>query len=117
MTVPSRYDVLNRLGAGQGITPLVLGTDRPPVVTLTNGVTIDSRDSLVLTTNGGAVTGILMRAGERPGQVCVVVNQAAATVTFAAVSTSLVRDGVTSVIKANGAALFVWDGTNWNSII
>lgn len=115
--MPTPFDALNRLSNGQGMTPMVLGSDRRQASTIANSGTVDTRDAVVLLTTGGAVTGAIMRAGEHFGQMVIVVNQSANTITMAAEGTSLVRDGVTSVIKANGAALFIWDGSRWNSVI
>ena len=60
---------------------------------------------------GAAVTGIILQAGTQPGQEITVVNEAAAanSVTFAAVGTSNVADGVSSVIAGLNARRFIWD--------
>jgi len=83
-----------------------------PVVTLTNGNTITTANlGISRVTNGGAVTGIIMQAGTVDGQVIIVENDAAATVTMAAAGTSNVANGVTCVIAALACCLFVWNST------
>jgi hypothetical protein len=59
----------------------------------------------------GNVTGIIMQAGTVAGQECVVTNESAFTVTFAAVGTSNVADGVSAVIAANRCMFFKWDSS------
>jgi hypothetical protein len=59
----------------------------------------------------GNVTGIIMQAGSQAGQECVVTNESAFTVTFAAVGTSNVADGVSAVIAANRCMFFKWDSS------
>lgn len=59
----------------------------------------------------GNVTGIIMQAGTAAGQECVVTNESTFTVTFAAVATSNVADGVSAVIAANRCMFFKWDSS------
>lgn len=81
-------------------------------VTLTNGNTITTAGlGLSRVTNGGAVTGIIMQAGTVDGQVIVVENDAAASVTMAAAGTSNVANGTSAVIAALNCAVFVWNST------
>lgn len=58
----------------------------------------------------GAVTGVIMAAGTRSGQVVTVVNQSAAasSITMAAAGTSNVADGVSSVIAGVTSRRFRW---------
>lgn len=58
-----------------------------------------------------AVTGVILEAGTVSGQVVRVVNESAAanSVTFAAVATSNVADGVSDVIAGVTGASYVWD--------
>lgn len=56
-----------------------------------------------------ARTGVILQQGLVDGQVCVVVNASANSITFAAAGTSFVADGVSDVIAANSAALYVWE--------
>ena len=59
----------------------------------------------------GAVTGAILQAGTKGGQIIVVTNESAAasTVTFAAVATSNVAGGVTDSIAGLHAHMFIWD--------
>jgi len=57
----------------------------------------------------GAVTGIILQAGTSPGQCCIVLNESAFSITFAAAGTSNVADGVSDVIAAISARSFIWD--------
>ncbi len=59
----------------------------------------------------GNVTGIIMQAGTTPSQECVVVNESAFTVTFAAVGTSNMADGTLAVIAANRKMDCTWDSS------
>lgn len=74
------------------------------IATSNNGVVIPKQE----VTTGGAVTGIILGAGIVDGQQCVVINQSANSITFAAVGTSNVADGVSAVIAATTRATFVW---------
>lgn len=80
---------------------------------ITNGTTIATSgvSSVARVAPGGAVTGIILQAGTRDGQVCWVVNEStgASTVTMAAAGTSHVADGVTTVIAGLRSACFVYD--------
>jgi hypothetical protein len=64
-----------------------------------------------------ARTACILQAGTSLGQRVTVVNEAAAgsgfSITFDVVGTSLVADGVTSVIAATNARTFVWTGASW----
>jgi hypothetical protein len=60
-------------------------------------------------TTGGAVTGVIMQAGTFAGQEVWVVNESANSITFAAVATSNVSNGVSGVIAALNGRKFVWD--------
>jgi hypothetical protein len=60
----------------------------------------------------GNVTGIILQAGIFAGQECVVTNNSAFTVTFAAVGTSHVADGVSAIIPANRAMFFKWSSSS-----
>lgn len=86
------------------------GSTPPANQTLTNSATITLPTGLVkVVDNGGAVTGIIMTVGTFDGQVVIIANAAAASVTFAAAGTSNVAAGTSAVIAANGAMMLVWD--------
>lgn len=58
---------------------------------------------------GAAVTAIKMPPGLRPAQECTVMNESANTATMDVVGNSLVQNGVTCVIAANGMKIFKWN--------
>lgn len=60
-------------------------------------------------TTGGAVTGVILAAGTKAGQVVMVVNESANSITMAAAATSNVQSGTTNVIPASAGAIYVWD--------
>lgn len=57
----------------------------------------------------GNITGVILQAGTYANQGCVVVNESAFTVTFAASGTSHVADGTSAVIAATRCMIFRWD--------
>ncbi|TXH42149.1 MAG: hypothetical protein E6Q97_36215 [Desulfurellales bacterium] len=59
--------------------------------------------------NAGATTGNIIQKGTHPGQVLMVINQGTGSVTMAAVATSNVAQGMSAVIPAGAASLFVWN--------
>lgn len=80
------------------------------IPTLTNGATVTHNNcGVVITTNGGAVTGIIVQVGSFHGQHLIVINNVAGTVTMAAAGTSNVASGVTAVIPATAALGLVWN--------
>lgn len=62
-------------------------------------------------TTSGAVTGVILQAGTYANQAVTVVNESANSITFAAVGTSNVADGVSAVIAANRMMIFRWDAS------
>lgn len=83
------------------------------VQTLVNGNTINTNYNSVRISAAGAITGVIMAAGVKAGQVCAVIcEQAAAnTVTMAASGTSNVAAGATCVLSGLANHLFIWDAT------
>lgn len=85
------------------------------VTTLSTGNTItigtSGGNGVLRVTAAAAVTGIILSAGTRAGQVVTVVHEGAAgnTITFAASGTSNVADGASDVITGPSARSFVWD--------
>ena len=61
----------------------------------------------------GAVTGVIMPAGQYDGQLVSLLNIAVAanTITFAAAGTSLVADGATTAIAGVVGRMLQWDAT------
>lgn len=60
-----------------------------------------------------AETGLILQAGTQPGQLCLVVNEAAVanTATFDVSGTSNVADGTNNVIPGHHARLYTWDSS------
>jgi len=81
-----------------------------PVITNDSTITTNGVGSARVAP-GGAVTGIILGAGQFAGQEVWVVNEAtgANTVTMAAAATSFVADGASTVIAGLTAAKFVWN--------
>lgn len=80
------------------------------VPTIANGGTITPNDyGISVVTTGGAVTGAIVAVGTYPGQMLVIVNNSANTITMAAVGTSNVAAGVAAIVPATGALLLVWN--------
>lgn len=59
----------------------------------------------------GAVTGVILQAGQYPGQEVMIINEsiAANTITPAVAGTSHIADGVSGVIAGLTAKGYVWD--------
>jgi hypothetical protein len=79
-----------------------------PVVA-SSGTINTAQTSVIRIAPTGAVTGAVLQPGTSPGQLCVVLNESAFSVTFAASGTSNVADGASDVIAANTARTFFWD--------
>lgn len=79
---------------------------------LSNGSNIAvSGVTYVPVSSTGAVTGLTMSAGSVDGQMIVIDNTTAFSLTFAAVGTSRVRAGASAVIPANGTGVLFWNNT------
>lgn len=82
---------------------------------LANGNTIalnfGSGDGSATVTATGAVTGLILAQPSlfSTGQLAIVSNESAFTLTFAVSGTSAVANGVSCVIQANSCKLFYWD--------
>ncbi|SRR5229473_58952 len=88
----------------------MLGNTGAATVIAASG-TIDTAKGLVRLNPAAAVAGIIMAPGTRPGQLCCVVNEAAAanTITMAALATSNVSNGVLNIITGPAAKVYVWN--------
>lgn len=80
---------------------------------LATGGTIAIAGPVTTVTPTAAVTGVILTSGTTAGQVQMVLNTSAFSVTFAAVATSHVADGTSDVIAATTAREFIWNGTSW----
>lgn len=83
-----------------------LPSGAPP--TLTNASTINPAGTTVRVSNGGAVTGIILAAGQ-PGQKIRIFNEGSGSITFDIVGTSHVANGTSAVIAALSCADFEWN--------
>ena len=85
---------------------------RLAVQAIGNNWTLQTEDLGVYRANPAAnVTGVILPAGVTGGQVVVVLNESAFTITMAASGTSHVADGASDVIPAQTARMFVWDSS------
>lgn len=76
----------------------------------TNGATLTTASQpFVRCSPAGNVTGLIMQPGTFRGQYCVVQNNSAFTMTFAAAGASNVADGVASAIPSLCARFLIWD--------
>ncbi len=76
------------------------------------GGTIATAGVVVARVNPAAArTGVILQPGTQPGQMCLVVNEAAASnsITWAAAGTSNVADGAGAALAGLTSRLFVWD--------
>jgi hypothetical protein len=77
--------------------------------TATSGTITTAGVGLARVAPTGNITGVILQAGTIPGQTVTVWNNSAFTITFAAVGTSNVADGVLAVISANRKMDFTWN--------
>ena len=93
---------------------LLLGRQAGAATALVTDGTIASAGRVVarILLSQGNVTGIILGAGTKAGQVVVVHNIGVGTITFAASGTSNVSYGASAVIQSLAAAMFVWDDTS-----
>lgn len=72
--------------------------------------TIDTTGVSYINLDGsGAITGVILEAGTKSGQIVTIINKRDGSVTFAASGTSNVAYGTSSVIATLAAATFIWD--------
>ena len=77
------------------------------------GATLTLNAIILLLAPIASITGVILSAGAANGQVLTIINNSAFTITFAAVATSRVADGINDVIAATTARQFVWSGSAW----
>lgn len=77
------------------------------------GGTISITSPVTLVAPTGAITGMILTSGSTAGQTQTIINNSAFSITFAAVATSHVADGISDVIAANTARTYVWSGSSW----
>jgi len=82
---------------------------KPDVVTIANGSTLDTTTAILRVTASGAVTELRMQPGVMPGQVVTVLNESEFNLSFGPPGTSGVADGTSDVIIGLTSRIFVWD--------
>lgn len=102
---------VGEMNQGKPLSSLRLGVpSRDSAQSLSNSsVILHNGFSRVRLTNGGAVTGIIIQAGAFDGQLLILQNETANTITAAAASTSLVLAGTNFVVAANSIAILAWE--------
>ena len=96
-----------------GASSLPVLKSNTAVATITGGTLATAGLSITRTNPAAAITGVIMQSGSIDGQLVIVENIAIAanTVTFAAVGTSHVADGVSSSVAGLTSSVFIWDAT------
>lgn len=100
--------VLSYAMAGAGTQTQGVSPASGAATTLNTGGTVTPTASIMRTVNGGAVTGVIIAVGTVDGQTFTLTNEGSGSITFAAVATSHVADGVTTVIPVLTARTFIW---------
>jgi hypothetical protein len=104
-------DAFTAFGALNAQNLLTLAQSSTQVSLSSSGTIATANLGVSRVTTSGAVTGVILASGTVAGQIVIVVNASANSITFAAAGTSHVADGTSSVIAANSARLFVWNST------
>jgi len=83
----------------------------PATMAIATGNTIPTNLGVIRVTTAAAASGLILSPGTVQGQLFMLIGESAAanTLTFAAVGTSNVGNGVTAVLTPPAAMLFVWD--------
>lgn len=79
-----------------------------PTTYVTGAQIVHSGMETVIFSAAGAITGLIIQAGTRPGQVLNILNATGSVGTFAAPATSLVRGGTPEIIHSLAAGQFIW---------
>jgi hypothetical protein len=87
------------------------GTPASSVPVSSGTIAITSPVSIVAPT--AAITGMILTSGTVVSQTVTIINNSAYTITFAAVATSHVADGVSDIIAALTSRTYIWSGTSW----
>lgn len=85
------------------------GQSTNAVAVASSGTIATALTSVSRVAPAAAVTGVILQPGTSPGQTCVVLNESAFSITFAAAGTSNVADGTSDVIAATTARTFYWN--------
>ena len=89
---------------------LVLGRNAGVAAAIATSGTITTAGMSIRRVHATAsVTGVILQAGTKAGQVITVINHGAGTITFAASGTSIVAYGTSAIIQSLAGAQFVWD--------
>lgn len=80
---------------------------------LTSG-TVDTTTGWQRVLTAGAVTGVILEAGTKNGQIFILTSDknSGGTITMAAAATSNVGSGTACIIIAGGGRIFIWDATD-----
>lgn len=106
------------LQAGKALSELALGEENGPQDVVTGGTVNTDFPRVRVLNTGGAATGLIFAPGRKYGQICIVANEGANTITAATAATSNVRMGATLAILTLRSALLMWDGVSrWDAII
>lgn len=106
------------LRAGKALSELALGEENGLQDVATGGTINTDFPRVRITNTAGAATGMIFAPGRKAGQVCVVCNEGANTVTAATAATSNVRAGATLAILTLRSAYLIWDGVSrWDALI
>lgn len=117
MANPSLFD---RIVAGSplaGLRLLPAPSSGSPGNTATSGTISHNGKNYVRVNTAAAITGVILQQGLTDGQMLLVENVSANSITFAAAATSFVRAGALAIIGANQGMLFVWNvvDTRWTA--
>ena len=106
--VPEGAAQRTRTDIDSGLNTLLLGRTTANQL-VTDGTINTGGFAANVVMTAGAVTGIILQKGIRPGQIITVVHKGTGTITFAASGTSNVAYGTSAIIQSLAAAMFVWD--------
>jgi len=122
MNIGGNVEFLEGLAANTGGALTLVPKERSAATAVaTSGTITHNNCGIVIVSAAAAVTGVILQAGSKHGQMLTVVHTGAAanTITFAAAGTSNVAQGGTSpVITGPEAAVFVWNAIDarWYSV-
>lgn len=104
---------VSEMNQGRPLSKLQLGavSALTPQTVATSDIIVHNGAPVVRVTTAGATTGNIIQAGLYDGQILLIQNESANTLTMAAVATSRVANGVTFVIRANMIAALRWEAS------
>ena len=119
MPNPTFADCVNSGNPLQSINLQALPPKGTPGTLASSGTISHNGKNYVRVTTGGAVTGVIMQKGRQDGQLLIIENVSANSITFATAATSFVRAGTSAVIAANSIAIATWNNNDsrWTFVI